>query len=137
MRKGFTLLELIVVIVILGVMATLAASQYTRMVEKSRGAEARNMLGIVRTNEAAIKQQSNACSSVGGDVGIGGELPSACFTTHYFSYALTAAVGNSFTATATRCTTNGKNPNYTNTNTVILTTNFDNGFDSWSVQAPY
>ena len=34
MKRGFTLLEIIVVIVILGIMATLAATQYTKMVEK-------------------------------------------------------------------------------------------------------
>ena len=137
MRKGFTLLELIVVIVILGVMATLAASQYTRMVEKSRGAEARNMLGIIRTNEAAIKQQNNACSTVPADAGIGGEIPSSCTTTHYFSYSLSGATGNSFSALATRCTSGGKNPNYTTPNTVQITSNFDNGLDSWTVEAPY
>jgi len=41
-RKGFTLLELIVVIIILGILASLGFSQYIKMVEKGRSAEARN-----------------------------------------------------------------------------------------------
>ncbi|MDD5356403.1 MAG: prepilin-type N-terminal cleavage/methylation domain-containing protein, partial [Candidatus Omnitrophica bacterium] len=86
MKKGFTLLELIVVIVILGIMATLATTQYTKMVEKSRGAEARTALGAVRTNEAAFRLQSGSCSSNTSDAGIGTDFPSACTGTHYFSY---------------------------------------------------
>ncbi len=47
-NKAFTLLELIVVIVILGVLATLGFTQYGRMVEKSRQAEAKMILGDIR-----------------------------------------------------------------------------------------
>ena len=137
MKRGFTLLEIIVVIVILGIMATLAVTQYAKMVEKSRGAEARTILGNLRTNEAGMGQQSGACSSVNSDVGIGVDFPSACASTHYFSYALAAASGNVFTATATRCTVSGKTPNAATAGVITLVTNFDNGFDSWTLQAPY
>jgi prepilin-type N-terminal cleavage/methylation domain-containing protein len=40
-KKGFTLLELIVVIVIIGVLATLGLTQYASMVERGRSAEAK------------------------------------------------------------------------------------------------
>jgi type IV pilus assembly protein PilA len=137
MKRGFTLLEIIVVIVILGVMATLAITQYTKMVEKSRGAEARTILGNLRTNQAAMGQQTGACSSVDSDVGIGVDFPSTCTSTHYFSYDLAATSGNVFTATATRCTASGKSPNAATAGVISLITNFDNGFDSWILQAPY
>lgn len=136
MRKGFTLLELIVVIVILGIMSTLAATQYTKMVEKSRGAEARIMLGSIRTNEAALRLQNGACSSTAADVGISTDFPSTCTSTHYFSYGLAGASGNTFTATASRCTEDGKSPQGS-TGSITLTTNFDNGSDVWTVTAPY
>ena len=142
MKRGFTLLEIIVVIVILGIMATLAATQYTKMVEKARGAEAKIIMGSVRTNEAARRLQNGVCSSVTSDVGIGSgagtyDYPSACVSTHYFTYNLAGAAANTFTAVATRCTTGGKKPDYTSSQTITLTTNFDNGFDSWTLTAPY
>jgi prepilin-type N-terminal cleavage/methylation domain-containing protein len=137
-NKGFTLLEIIVVIVILGIMSTLAATQYTKMVEKSRGAEARVIMGSIRTNEAVMRIQSGACSSSIVDVGIGSDYPSACSSTHYFAYNIFATGTNSvFTAVATRCTTGGKIPNYTTAGTITLLTNFDNGADTWTLQAPY
>ncbi len=137
MRKGFTLLEIIVVIVILGIMATLAVAQYTKMVEKSRGAEARTILGNIRTNQAASLQQIGACSSVDSEVGLGVDFPSTCESTHYFSYSLTAASSNVFTATATRCTVSGKAPDAATGGVITLVTNFDNGADSWTLGAPY
>jgi hypothetical protein len=119
-------------------MSTLAATQYTKMVEKSRGAEARVIMGSIRTNEAAVRMQSGACSSVTTDVGIGSDYPSSCTSTHYFSYNI-FATGNSnaFTAVATRCTVSGKTPNYLIAGTITLLTNFDNGADTWTLQAPY
>ena len=138
MKKGFTLLELIVVIVILGIMATLAATQYTKMVEKSRGAEARMALGSIRTNEAAVRLQNGLCSSTATDAGVGVDFPSACTGTHYFAYSLAGAALNSFTALGTRCTgAAGKTPGAATAGTMTLTTNFDNGMDSWTVTSPY
>jgi len=135
--KGFTLLEIIVVIVILGIMATLAATQYTKMVEKARGAEARIIMGSIRVNEAAARLQNSLCTSDVGAVGIGMDYPSTCTSTHYFVYTIVSAATNTFTARATRCTVSGKKPNYGTAQTITLTTNFDNGFDSWTLTAPY
>ena len=137
MKRGFTLLEIIVVIVILGIMATLAIAQYTKMVEKSRGAEARTIVGNIRTNQAGMSQQTGTCSSLISDVGIGVDFPSACSTTFYFTYGISAVSANSFTATATRCTASGKAPNAAAAGVITLVTNFDNGFDSWTLQSPY
>ncbi len=139
MKRGFTLLEIIVVIVILGIMATLAATQYTKMVEKARGGEARLMFGAIRRYQMVTRLQTGVCSSVAGEVGIGGDYPSTCSSTHYFTYGITATgTSNLFTATATRCTVSGKIPNYTIASTTIrLVTNFDNGFDSWTLMSPY
>ncbi|OIO35775.1 MAG: hypothetical protein AUJ74_04705 [Candidatus Omnitrophica bacterium CG1_02_44_16] len=41
--KGFTLIEVIVVVIILGILASIAGVQYTKVIEKSRWVEAREV----------------------------------------------------------------------------------------------
>lgn len=53
MKKAFTLVELLIVIVIIGILATLAVPQYNKMIERARGAEAKSILGaLARANLA-------------------------------------------------------------------------------------
>ena len=104
MRKGFTLIELIVVIIIVGILASVGMTQYTKVVEKGRAAEARLILGSLRTAEVANQIETGAYDTVAN---LGVAAPTACATTHYFSYACAAATG---TCTATRCTAGGKTP---------------------------
>ncbi len=111
-RGGFTLLELIIVIIIIGVLATLGFTQYTKMVEKGRAAEARTILGTLRTAENAYNLEYGAFGSV-TDLGLEIPTTAACLSTHYFWYACSggAGVDGIGTCTATRCTgTNGKQP---------------------------
>jgi len=48
-RKGFTLVELAIVIAILGILAVVAIPKYQGMVDEARSAEARAQLGTVRS----------------------------------------------------------------------------------------
>ena len=103
MKKGFTLVELIIVIIIVGILASIGLTQYNKVVEKSRAAEARMILGTLRSAEIAEYNEGGAYVTA-GSLGVG--APSACATTHYFSYSCTT----DGTCTATRCTTGGKSP---------------------------
>ena len=47
MRKGFTLIELLVVVLIMGILASVAMPQYFKTVEKSRSAEAIEVLSAI------------------------------------------------------------------------------------------
>jgi len=101
MKKGFTLVELIIVVIIVGILASIGLTQYNKVVEKSRAAEARMILGTLRTAEVA-EMNENGAYVVVSSLGVG--APEACATTHYFSYACTTAG----LCTATRCTSGGK-----------------------------
>jgi len=126
MKKGFTLIELIVVIIIVGILASVGMTQYTKVVEKGRAGEARLILGSLRTAEIAENVENGAYTTVAG---LGVAAPTACTTTHYFSYACSNTTG---TCTATRCTASGKTPQsataYTKTVSVAGTWGGDAGY---------
>jgi len=95
-RRGFTLLELVVVIIIVGILASIGLTQYTTVVEKGRAAEAKAILGQIRTAQQMHKQETNNYTTTPGDLAL--DMPSGC-TNFYFTYALTDLTK----ATATRC----------------------------------
>lgn len=105
MRKGFTLIELIVVIIILGVLAGIGITQYTKVVEKSHFAEASTILGSLRSLEIAYNLEYGTYAAVAT---LDPTIPAgACISTYYFSYACDTGTG---TCTANRCTAGGKPP---------------------------
>ncbi len=140
MKKGFTLLELIIVVIIIGILATLGLTQYGKVVEKSRGAEAKQIIGAIRSNAAAYYMQNNSSltGATGALLGIGTDYPGPaatdCRATHYFYYnfALSGIAGG-FAATARRCQgVAGKQPGGTVAASLVLDTNFSTGSDTWT-----
>lgn len=153
-RKGFTLLELVVVIIIIGILASLGLNQYGQMVERSRGAEAKAILGQIRGSAAAHYMQYNALTGMANTnenfseliAGLGTNLDQVpntgnCRASHYFSYGYVASAGNtpSLTITATRCGSSGKGgASATATGrTLILRTALPAGTDVWAGTGGY
>ncbi|MFA5039536.1 MAG: prepilin-type N-terminal cleavage/methylation domain-containing protein [Candidatus Omnitrophota bacterium] len=107
--KGFTLIEMMMVVVIVGILASMALARYIRVVEKGRSSEARHILGLIRDSELAYYVEWDGYTNNFATLGLA--LPGgSCNGSYHFRYAITGAPA-SFTATATRCTSGGKSPN--------------------------
>jgi prepilin-type N-terminal cleavage/methylation domain-containing protein len=113
MKQGFTLIELIIVIIIVGILASIGMTQYTKVVEKGRGAEARVILGTLRTAEIGQYFETVTYEVVAN---LGVAAPTTCASTHYFSYTCDSTNG---TCTANRCSASGKTPNTTTYNKTL------------------
>jgi len=68
-RDGFTLVELMVVVAIIGILATLAVPQYKKFQAKSRQSEARLSLGGVYTIEQSFAAENSSYTSCLGQAG--------------------------------------------------------------------
>ena len=146
MKKGFTLLELLIVIIIVGIMATLGLTQYAAVVERSRGAEARQILGQLRSICAALYMDQNdvaSCDANGGaDLGLGDgsnrTIPmTACAASHYFQYTYTPTSPDLMLFQATRCAAGGKNPQGGPSAGHVLNLSVDYGTGTVVWQSPF
>lgn len=134
MKKGFTLIELMIVIIIIGILATIGIVQYQAAVEKSRGAEAKSILGSLSQQCAGMWMEYGGTTSYcdATNITTPAGVPTNCAqTSHWFSYALTAGANNT-TIVATRCTgATGKNPGG-QAGSLTLVSNFVNGSNAFT-----
>ncbi len=104
-KKGFTLIELMIVVVIIGILAALAIPRFMRSTTKAKQSEAKQLLKQVYTMQHAYRQEFNsyclngvtatsaagtAFARIGVDVG----------ATARYSYVM-AAAANTFSCVAT------------------------------------
>jgi type IV pilus assembly protein PilA len=104
-NKGFTLIELMIVVVIIGILAALAIPRFMRATTKSKQTEAKTILKQIYTMEHAYRQEFNlywgdgisaAAGATGGNFArIGVDIGA----TARYTYTL-AAGANTFTCTA-------------------------------------
>jgi type IV pilus assembly protein PilA len=59
-QKGFTLVELLIVVAIIGVLSTIGVPTFRRMIQKSKKSEAKVNLGAIYTAQAAFQSEYNS-----------------------------------------------------------------------------
>ncbi len=69
-RKGFTLIELMIVVVIIGILAALAIPRFMQATTKSKQSEAKQLLKQVYTMERAFRQETGSYSLVLNTIGV-------------------------------------------------------------------
>ena len=94
MKKGFTLIEVLIVVIILGILATIAIPQFAKTVERSRNGEATTIIGAIQTAEQVYRLDLQTYTTLLGnlDCTIGAKN---------WSYTILAG-SDTFTITATR-----------------------------------
>ncbi|MCF7874251.1 MAG: prepilin-type N-terminal cleavage/methylation domain-containing protein [Candidatus Omnitrophica bacterium] len=106
MRKGFTLIELIVVVIVIAILASFAVPQYITSIERAKKAKAENALGIIAQAEKMYRAENDTYvnfASGAADATLGSyvELDEVDNDTDW-NYQVTGATTTAFTATATR-----------------------------------
>ncbi|MEW5922993.1 MAG: prepilin-type N-terminal cleavage/methylation domain-containing protein [Candidatus Zixiibacteriota bacterium] len=108
-QKGFTLIELMIVVVIIGILAALAIPRFMTATTKSKQSEAKGILKQIYTMERTYRQQYNSYWGAGltADAAapnvfmpIGVEIP----TSAIYTYTITTADATNLLVTATCAT---------------------------------
>jgi type IV pilus assembly protein PilE len=132
--KGFTLIELMIVIAILGILAAIAIPSYQDSVRKAKRADAQGaLMGLANAMERyfTINNTFLGAASGGGDTG----APTIFSTqvpvdggTAYYNLTISAATASSYTLTATAIGSQAGDGNLTLTNTGAKTWNGNPGW---------
>jgi prepilin-type N-terminal cleavage/methylation domain len=62
-RKGFTLVEVLIVVIIIGILASIGIPQFAASIEKAKGGEARAGLGHIQTGEKVYYAENEIYTS--------------------------------------------------------------------------
>lgn len=99
-QGGFTLIELMIVVAIIGILAAVAIPQYQNFTKKSKASEAKVILDAIVTAEAAYYAEQDVYTTTQANLG----TPAQGARYYAYSVTVTAAAGAtppSFTALAT------------------------------------
>jgi len=100
-KKGFTLIELMIVVAIIGILAAIAIPNFMNYQCKAKQAEAKSNLGNIKTMQEAYRAEYDTYSTSQGAIGF-----SINSTDARYNYTITAGNTTTFSAQA-NATING------------------------------
>lgn len=98
-QKGFTLIELMIVVAVIGILAVIAYPNYTQYVRRGKAAEATSTLANLKSRMEQYYQDNKTYADVGGGVVAPCSPPAG--STKYFTYSCNPQTATTFTLTAT------------------------------------
>ncbi len=114
-QSGFTLLEIIIVIIIIGILASIALPKFFKTVEFSRSSEALVNLGSIRRAMDICYQPTLTYTPCTDFTTL--SIPDPGGAAYHWTYAWAVPTTNTYTITATRTTLDGG----TATDTIAIT----------------
>lgn len=94
-RKGFTLVEVLIVVIIIGILAAIGVPQFANSIEKAKGGEARAGLGHIQTGEKVYFAENEFYTNNVDDLDI-------TLSERYWAFSISTPSSTSYTATSTR-----------------------------------
>ena len=115
LQKGFTLVELMIVIVIVGILSAVALPNFLAQTDKAKATEAKTQISAALKRGHADYQETDVSTYTAADLGLS--------KTKYFAYTCSLATPTAATCTATGETAAGSLSGKTITGTIDYTTN--------------
>ena len=115
LEKGFTLVELMIVIVIVGILSAVALPNFIAQTDKAKGVEAKSQIASAIKRGHADSQEEDVSAHTASSVGLN--------ATDYFTYTCDFSTLTAATCTATGTAAAGNLSGDTVVGTIDLTTN--------------